>query len=219
MTTYAIKYLDLIDRLPPGATLRVPAVPWDEYEALLAELADRSNVRVTYDRGTLEIMSPLPEHEEYGDLIQDLTRVLAEELGIKLETRGSATFKRSRDKKGVEPDESFYVQNADRIIGKRKIDLNVDPPPDIVVEIDITNESRSKFPLYASLAVPEIWLYDSIQAHIYQLQGSEYVKATVSRFFTLITPEVLARFIEQAAAEGQSATLLSFRQWVREQIG
>ena len=85
--------------------------------------------------------------------------------------------------KGAEPDGSFYVQNADAIIGKRRIDLSVDPPPDVVVEIDITSESLSKFPIYAAFGVPEIWRYDGRAAQIYHLVNQSYVETDASLAF------------------------------------
>src|SRR5439155_11054154 len=105
-------------------------------------------------------MRPLPEHEEYKESLYTLVRAFAEERGITLETRGSATWKRRKFQKGAEPDTCFYIGNAERIIGRRKIDLESDPPPDVAVEIDTTNESLSKFPIYAALGVPEIWRYN-----------------------------------------------------------
>src|SRR5438876_5554095 len=98
-----------------------------------------------------------------------MLRLLSDIKGIELESCGSTTWKRSRLRKGSEPDTCFYVANAPKIIGKRKIDLESDPPPDIVVEIDTTNESLSKFPIYAALGVPEIWRYDGKRAYIYKL--------------------------------------------------
>ena len=133
---------------------------------------------------------------------------------MKVETRGSATFKQKRKAKGVEPDECFYVQNAGRVIGKRQIDLDVDPPPDIVVEIDI-NESLSKFPLYAALGVPELWRYDGQHAQIYGLAGQTYIEVLASRAFPILTGNALGQYIEQSKTEGQSAALVKFRQWVR----
>jgi len=215
MSTNTADYLDAIEHLPAGATLRLQHVSWDEYEQILDELAERAGLRVSYNQGRLEIMSPLPEHEEYKGFIHRLVHILSEEMGLKLETRGSATFRRKRDEKGAEPDESFYVQNAEAIIGKREIDLRVDPPPDIVVEIDTTNESSSKFPIYAALGVPEIWRYDGQQAQIYQLIDQTYTEAPSSRSFPGFTAEVLTLFIEQSKTQGQSVALAAFRQWIR----
>jgi Uma2 family endonuclease len=215
MSAHTADYLDAIEHLPAGATLRLQHIGWNEYEQLLTELGNRPRLRTSYDRGRLEIMSPLPEHEEYKGLILRLAHVLAEELGVNLETRGSATFKRAREAKGAEPDESLYVQNAARIIGKRQIDLSVDPPPDAIVEIDLTNESLGKFPIYAALGVPEIWRYDGERAWMYHLAEHGYTQAPVSRAFPLLTAEALTGFVEQSKTQGQSVALSSFRQWVR----
>ncbi|MBA3442665.1 MAG: Uma2 family endonuclease [Pyrinomonadaceae bacterium] len=215
MSTHTADYLEAIDHLPAGATLRLRHMDWDEYEQLLDELAGRAGLRVSYDQGRLEIMSPLPEHEEYKEFILRLAHVLSEELGMPLETRGSATYKRERTATGAEPDTSFYVQNAAAIIGKRKIDLNVDPPPDIVVEIDLTHESLSKFPIYAALGVPEIWHYNGERAQIYNLVGDDYIEASASRFFAVVSGELLAEFIERSKQQGQSVALAAFRQRVQ----
>src|SRR5438128_12201827 len=83
---------------------------------------DRPGVRVSYDDGRLEIMSPLPEHEEYKDCIYRMVCVFAEAYDIEVETRGSATWKRHSLRKGSEPDTCFYIANAPKIIGRRKID-------------------------------------------------------------------------------------------------
>ena len=120
--------------------------------------------------------------------------------------------------KGAEPDCSFYVQNARAIIGKPQIDLSVDPPPDVVVEIDITSESLGKFPIYAAFGVPEIWRYDGAPAQIYHLVNQSYVEADASMAFACVTAKALTDFTEQSKTEGQSAALASFRQWVRTQI-
>ena len=133
--------------------LVLQGVSWGDYEQLLDDLMARPGVRVTYDQGKLEIMSPLPEHEEYKEFMARMVYALCEELDLNVEPRGSFTLKKQQDMKGAEPDTCFYVANADRIIGKRKIDLTLDPPPDIVVEIDTTNESLSKFPIYSTFMV------------------------------------------------------------------
>jgi Uma2 family endonuclease len=217
MSTATVDYLDAIAHLPAGATLLLPRVSWEEYEALLSDLTDRPRLRVSYDAGRVEIMSPLPEHEEYKETILRLVQVLSEEAGIRLETRGSATYKQKKLAKGAEPDTSFYVQNAARIIGRRRIDLTVDPPPDLVVEIDTTNESLSKFPIYAALGVLEIWRYDGRAAQFFQLAGTGYEEIRQSRAFPMLTAGVLTEYIELSKTEGQSAALDAFLQRVREQ--
>ena len=215
-TTTTADYLNAIEHLPVGATLRLAGVSWDEYEELLSEIGDsRPGLRVSYSEGRLQIMSPTPEHEGYKESIYSLARLLAEETNTVLESRGSTTYRRRRKAKGVEPDTSFYVQNAARMIGKRTIDLEVDPPPDVVVEIDVSNESLSKFPIYAALGVPEIWLYDGQQARLYELAEGNYQEMARSLAFPALTATALTDFLAQCKTSGQSAALAAFRRRLR----
>lgn len=216
MSAVTADYLDVIERLPAGAMLRLRNVGWDEYEHLLTQMSSRPGHRMTYDCGRLIVMSPSPEHEEYKESIYSVVRVMAEEWGMTLESRGAATFKSKRLAKGVEPDTCFYVQNAVRVIGQRTIVLGIDPPPDVVVEVDLSNESLEKFRIYAALGVPEIWRYDGERAHFYKLAGSDYEEVETSVAFALLTAEDLTRFVGQSKSEGQTAALSSFRKSVRE---
>lgn len=218
MSAYTPQYIEAIEHLPDGAMLRLEDISWDDYEQLLEELSEWPGVRVSYDHGRVEIMSPLPEHEEYKDFIYSMVRTLAEEMNLNLETRGSTTFKKKGDLKGTEPDASLYVQNADSLVGSRRIDLNVDPPPDIVLEVDITNESLSKFPIYAAFGVPEIWRYNGKQALIYHLVDQDYVEALASRSFHGLTAQAIADSVELSKTEGQSQALIAFRTWVRTSL-
>jgi Uma2 family endonuclease len=204
-------YLEAIDRLPEGSTLIVHHVAWDDYERLLEELADRPALRLSYDRGRLDVMTPLPEHEEYASFVEDVVRVLADVLRVNLEKRGRATWKRRSLGKGVEPDACYFVASADRVVGKRQLDLESDPAPDIAVEIDVTNESLTKFPIYAALGVAELWRYDGQNAWFYQLAGNEYRETLQSRFVDGFTATMLAEVIEQSKTQGQTAALRAFR--------
>lgn len=215
MSTYATDYLEAIEHLPDGAMLRLEHITWDEYERLLEDLSELPGVRVSYDHGRIDIMSPSTEHEEYKDFILRIAHILGEELGLALETRGSSTFKRKELLKGAEPDASFYVQNAAAVVGKRRIDVSVDPPPDVVVEIDISSESLSKFPIYSALGVPEIWRYDGTRASIYHLVDQDYVEASDSRSFRGLTAQGLTDSLDQSKTLGQSAALAAFRQLIR----
>jgi Uma2 family endonuclease len=215
MSTLTTDYLDLVERLPAGASLWLRNVGWEDYEHLLTQMDSQPGHRVTYDCGRLIIMSPSPEHEDYKEFIYSLIRIMAVELGIVLESRGSATFKSKRLAKGAEPDTCFYVQNAKRIIGQRTITLGIDPPPDVAVEIDTTNESLDKFKIYAALGVPEIWRYDGEKAHFYQLSETSYQEIQSSVAFPLLTAEDLTRFLEQSKAEGQTAAVAAFLKLLR----
>lgn len=214
-TTERAEYLEAIEHLPSGAALGLPDVGWDEYEHLLSELAGRRDLRLTFDRGRLEIVSPLPEHEVFARFIEWMMLVLSEEQRVKVQSTGSATFRTKRAEQGVEADCSYYVQNANRIIGKSKIDLDVDPPPDIAVEIDTTRHSSVKLPVYAALRVPEIWIYDGNHLHIRVLEDEQYTGRDNSLAFPILTAEAIARFLEESKTEGQSVALASFRAWVK----
>jgi Uma2 family endonuclease len=216
MSTRGAEYLEAIEHLPAGAILVFPEIPWEEYESLLEDLVDRPGLRVSYDEGRLEIMSPLSEHEDYKDFILQLTRLLSEEFNIPLEPRGSTTWKRRKLRKGAEPDTCFYVTNAHRIIGKRFIDLESDPPPDIVVEIDTTNESMSKFPIYGALGVPEIWQYNGKRVQMYALSPElHYLTIPASRFFPTLTDSLLNEALEESKTQGHTEALRTFRGRVR----
>jgi Uma2 family endonuclease len=215
MSVRSAPYVEAIDHLPEGAILVLPQASWEQYEDLLADLVDRPGVRVSYDEGRLEVMSPSAEHEAYKDFILRIAQALSEELAVALETRGSTTWKRRTLRKGAEPDACFYVASAHRVIGKRTIDLESDPPPDIVVEIDVTTESLGKFPIYAALAVPEIWRYDGTRFQIYELTGQTYVEAAGSRFFPGVDGQMLLESLALSKTRGQTEALKAFRQRIR----
>ena len=212
MSTRSTVYLEALEHLPDAAMLVVSNVTWEQYEDLLTELADRPGLRVSYDEGRLQVMSPSKEHEEYVELIVRIAQVLSEELSVLLETYGSATWKRRILQKGVEPDTCFYVANAHRVIGKRTLDLDVDPPPDVVVEIDITNESLSKFPIYAAIGVPEIWRYDRARVQMFELSGDRYASTVGSRFFSGFSCAMLLESLDLAKTLGQTEALKRLRE-------
>ena len=215
MSTQTADYVKAVEHLPDGAMLVIPNVSWEDYEGLLADLGDRPGVRVSYDEGRLQVMSPSAEHEDYKESVLCIARALSEEFDIPLETRGSTTWKRRALRKGVEPDTCFYIANARRVIGRRKMNLDVDPPPDIAVEIDVTNESLSKFPIYARLGVPEIWRYDGSRVQMYELNGDGYVGIDGSRFFPGLSCSLLLEFLELSTTMGQTEALKLIRQRIR----
>jgi Uma2 family endonuclease len=215
--TQTLNYVDAIAHLPPGGTLILTDVPWEEYEQLLADLGEGYAVRISYDQGRLEIMSPSTIHEMYKELLQNIALLMAREVGLSFESRGSMTFKQEWPAQGAEPDTCFYVQNAARIIGKRQIDLKGDPPPDVVVEIDVSHESTRKFKFYATLGVPELWHYDEQRAAIYLLADQFYDEAPASKAFPMLTSDALTQFLEISKTEGQTRALQLFDEWLRKQ--
>ena len=167
-------------------------VSWATYETLLADLANQSSTRLTYDNGRLEIISPLAEHEECNRMLALLVEVLAEEMRLEIRNFGSTTFRRVDLAGGFEPDSCFYIQHEADISGKSTINLAVDPPPDLVIEVDITSGSLDKFPIYAQVGVPEVWRYDGQQVHIAVLGSAGYSVAETSRVLPFLTARRLS---------------------------
>jgi Uma2 family endonuclease len=191
-------------------------ITWQGYQQLLNILGDRRSAMLTFDRGILEITMPLEEHEFSGRLIELFVRVLVVELGLKIKTMGSTTLDRSDLERGAEPDNAYYIQNQPLVAG-RKVDLTTDPPPDLVVEIDITHSDVNKPALYASMGVPEFWRYDGQEWHIYQLQNHEYVEINGSPTFPLVSKEKLYEFLAMAQLDEVQAEH-DLRNWVRATI-
>lgn len=194
-------------------------VSWETYERLLADHLDNSVPHFTYDRGVLAIVSPLPEHEKINRTISLLVDLLAEELEIDVENLGSTTFKREDLKRGFEPDTCFYVQNAGHLGGKIELDLTVDPPPDLVIEIDITSPSLNRFPLFARFGVPEIWRYDGERMHILVLEEDGYLERAVSLALPILTSEVLTRFATEGTTLRRRIWMRQVREWARSNAG
>lgn len=215
MSTTTTNYLDIIERLPAGALLRLQDVDWDDYEHLLTQMNDWPGHRLSYDCGRLIIVSPTSEHERYKGFAQRLIDILSEEMDLVIETAGATTFKSKLLKKGLEPDTCVYVQNAARVIGKRRLTIGVDPPPDVAVEIDMSSDSLDKLPIYASMGFPEIWRYDGKAAHFYKLVGESYEVMQESIAFPGFTAQVFAQYLELSIIEGQTAAAKAFRLMLR----
>lgn len=196
--------------------VELSGISWQTYETLLDELRDR-RMRLTYYHGNLEIMAPLPEHEFYKRVVGRFVETLAEELEIKIVPLGSTTFKLP-DTIGAEPDECFYIKNLRAIQGKKRLDLDLDPPPDLVVEIDITSSSKNRFAIYADMGVPEIWCYNGQTFTIYQLRDREYIACTQSLAFPNLPLLEIQNFLEQVTTKDYLDTIGAFRRWIKRQI-
>jgi Uma2 family endonuclease len=194
-------------------------VSWQTFEQLLKELGDKRATRLAYNEGLLEIMTPLGRHENNNRFIDDLIRAIADELNLNLKKFGSLTLKREKKLKGAEPDSCYYLQNEPLVRSKQEIDLDNDPPPDLVLEIDITSGSLDKRPIYAAIGVPELWRYDGNKLEVFVLHPSnrDYQQVNQSSTFPWMSLDVIPRFIHQSLVDGETATLRAFRTWVREQ--
>ena len=203
--------------VPPGHQLLLKDVSWQMFEKILEELGETRAARVSYSKGMLEIMTPLAEHEDDKVIIGDLVKALLEELDIEFRSLGSTTFKNQAMAQAVEADDCFYIRNEAAIRGKKRIDLNFDPPPDLAIEIDIT--SRTQFNNYQALRVPELWRYNGRNLQINILQEGKYVESNNSyNFPELPIGEIIHQYVEQSKAVGRNATMRAFRNWVRAQI-
>ena len=192
---------------------------WETYERLMKERGENRVPRFAYDRGELEIMSPSTEHESIAYYIGLLVAVFAEETGVDLYGAGSTTFDREDLERGFEPDTCFYVQNAELVRGKPRIDLKLDPPPELVVEVDITSPSLNKFPVYARVGVAEIWRHDGERLTVFELRGGEYVDVAGSEILPPLTDETLSRLIEESSSLDMVTWMRRVREWAREHIG
>lgn len=192
-------------------------ISWQTYETLLEALQDQRGLRLTYDCGKLEIMSPLDPHEGYKKLVGRCVETVTEELDINIRSLGSRTCRRQDLAKGLEPDQCYYIFNEARVRNLEQIDLDRDPPPDLVIEIDITSSSLDRMSLYRALGVQEVWCYDGERLQFYTLQEQSYQVVEYSPTFPFLSPNDILRFIEQRATIGETAVIRSFRQWVREQ--
>jgi len=170
-------------------------VSWETYERLLKDLENSSLPRLAYDHGVLEIMSPHLEHESANRALAAIIEITLEELDLDFINAGSTTFKREDLERGFEPDSCFYIQNVDRIRGKKKIDMHMDPAPDLLIEIDLTHDSLSKFALYAALKVPEVWRYEEDPLEIWHLDSGGYVRHPSSRAIPILHDKIVSELV------------------------
>ena len=203
--------------VPPGQTVVLENISWDEFEAILKDLGESRGSRIAYDRGRLEIMTPLPEHEVNKVYLSNFVEILLEELDIEFCPLGSTTFKNQVMFKGIEPDSCFYIKNEAVVRGKYRLDLTIDPPPDLALEIDITNRSHPE--IYQSLGVPELWQYKRQELKFLLLVNGEYIESqTSANFSEFPLLEVIPQYLTQCRTEGRNKGMKAFRKWVREQL-
>lgn len=191
-------------------------ISWQQFENLLQSLGDNRAARIAYNCGELEIMTPLPEHEYYKDVISDCIKYIAQELDLDYECYGSATWRRKSKQVGVEPDSCFYFQNESTVRGKLKFDLEQDPPPDLVLEIDLTSKFLPSFPIYQRLKVPEIWVYEQNKLTIYLLQD-EYQVSANSLVFPGLSVTEIPHLINRYRAQGRKAIRQAIIEWTKNQ--
>jgi len=193
-------------------------VDWEFYETVLQRVGDR-HVFVTYDKGRLELMSPSYRHDRRAHLIGLLINVLGEELLIGVMGGGSTTFRRKDKETGLEPDQCFYVQHVDAIRGKEEIDLAVDPPPDLAIEVEISRRMIKRIPLYAALGVPELWRDDGKEVRAFQLDPTgEYKPIEKSFAFPMVSMSELTRLLKLSSTMDDVQWMRAIRKEIKGKI-
>jgi Uma2 family endonuclease len=215
LITQAETIVEMIDRMPADSILIQHGISWDDYEELLRAVGEARGLRICYDEGTLQVMTLSQKHENCSTLIERIVGLISLNVRTRVLFYGSTTIRRRWTQKGVEPDACFYVQNAEKVGTLVEIDFETDPPPDVVVEIDIHHESISKFPIYAALSVPEFWRYDGANFTIYLLKDGQYIPSDTSLALPLLTSDVLTEFLARSPKQDQYDILLAFEEWLK----
>ena len=199
----------------PERLVILRGISWETYNRIFAEHCEKSGTRFTYDEGVLEIMVLSSRHEEPNRTLALLVEVLAEEMSIDLRRLGSTTFRRRDLQKGLDADSCFYIQNAEAVHGKDEVDLASDPPPDLIIELDITSESLDRFPIFAAVGVPELWHSDGDSVALLRLEGGAYRNTSRSLAFPRLTGEIATRVLTESRELPSTAWLRRVREWAR----
>jgi Uma2 family endonuclease len=205
--------------IPTQQRIVLHDVSWETYEHLLADHIDSSAPRFTYDRGELEIVSLSTRHEEANRALALLVEEIAMEWAIEVRNVGSMTFKREDLQRGVEPDSSFYVQNEERVRGRSQIDPTVDPPPDLVIEIEIAQSAIPKLPIYAEFGSREAWRFDGERVGMLRLAAGQYRPVDSSEALPLLTAETVTEFMRLSTTLRRTEWMRQLRDWGRAQAG
>lgn len=204
---------------PPETRTRLSGISWETYKKMLEELGDHRSERFAYYEGELEIMSPGSTHEGANRIIDKMIFALCEETDRYARDLGSLTCNRDDIQMGIEPDTCYYFESAKKLRKSEEVDLNIDPPPDLMVEVDITRSSMKKTPILLGLGVPEWWRYDGEKLEIYVLQNGAYTKEQRSAIFPNFDIGIaFVTFLHRRDDIGDVAMIKEFRQWVRESM-
>ena len=173
---------------------------------------------MTYDHQWLEIMTPLPEHEANKRLLGRIVEATTEELGLEIYSLGSTTWSREDLQRGLEPDECYYITSEAQVRGKTDIDLTIDPPPDLAIEIDITSSSLNRLEIYASLGIKEVWRFDGESLFVYVLKGDHYETGAQSTVLPVLNTEKLLETLKGRDRLGENALIRELRRWINQQV-
>ncbi len=185
-------------------------IRWETFIEI-AEQRRGSVPRLTFDEGVLELMSPLRQHENIGSLIGRLVETYTEVLEIEIVSVASTTFKRKDLQKAFEADKSYYIQHAEQIRPKEEVDLAIDPPPDLVIEVEITSSAIRKLKLFAAMEVPEVWRHDGERLQMYVLENNQYEPKDFSKSLPGLTPTMIHQVLNKRLACGETLLIREFR--------
>ncbi len=209
--------MSTVSSYPAESRTVLYSVPWHTYVEL-RESPDNYHVHMTYDRGTLEIMSPSPRHERYARYLDMLIGIWTEELDIPLCGLRQMTCKREDLEKGLEPDDCYYIQNEAKVRDKVEIDFTIDPPPDLAIEVEVSRSSVQKAPIYAALGVRELWRYDGQILRIFELVKGQYKSRKGSVCFPKFPVAKAEEVLRQIGQIDDTAFKQRFRRWVRKEF-
>jgi Uma2 family endonuclease len=192
-------------------------IPWDSYEAILEALGDH-RVFLTYNQGALEFTSPSPAHEKFGALLARFVQQYTFALRIPVFSLAQTTWRRREVERGLEADQCFYVQHESGMRHKEKIDLSIDPPPDLAIEVDLSSSSVNKEGVYAGLRVPELWRYEDGEVQVTILQQGRYVRVERSLALPGLPVSELMRFVDLRRSMGETEVIAAFSDWVEQTL-
>lgn len=202
---------------PAGGRVLLRGVSWETYERLLDEHNESSGPRLVYDDGFLEIMTLSIEHEQPACTLALLVELIAIEWDIDVARAGSNTFKHEDLRKGFEPDGCFFFRNPAAIRGRKRLDLSVDPPPDLVIEIEVTEPLLPRLPIFAAVGVAEVWCCKGNDVRILRLERGRYRDAKRSSSLSPVTGEVLSDFQRRSLKMKSPAWARAVREWAQAQ--
>ncbi|NER95596.1 MAG: Uma2 family endonuclease [Symploca sp. SIO1B1] len=203
---------------PAEQRILLEGISWQTFKTMLADMGSDRVTRLAYDSGKVEIMTPLMPHENSNRLIEVFVGVLCEELGLEIKRTGSLTLTRNDLEFGGEPDSSYYIQNESLVRDKEHIDLEFDPPPDLVLEVEYSRSKIDKLSLYAAMGIPEFWCYNGTKLRIYKLESGQYQESNSSFAFASVPVKEIPKFIQESRKVGEITSTRNFRNWVRQQL-
>lgn len=205
------------ERVPENRIV-LRGIPWEVYE-VLRDHEENNHVRMTYDRGTLEMMSPSDQHEWVKKLLGRMIESFTEELQVPMRSLSATTWRRHDIDKGLEADECYYIRSHPKISGRKRIDLARDPPPDLALEVVVMHGDVDKMVIYAALGVAEVWQWhdDRLQGFSLRPDG-QYAACDFSPNLPMLRISELEQFVDPDLADDESAWIRSFREWVRQRF-